>query len=570
MLAMAAFLASAPLLSAQNDEYFVYGGIPTTGPWEIRRTVEVDGNTSNWFTGGGEYITFAEDGENLVTFVEDMRFNSLYATDPAIYFIGGSDGVYRAIDLNDDGDAWDPGEVVMYIDTRGAHGVTNTSPDGMDFDPGATNPVLFVCDDLFHTGSAQPGSGISRYEDADTNGRADDAGEMSLFVDGMGTLTVPGDQGQPVTIGLTDFEALTVLSDGTVIAFEQQDLVLYGFKDLNGDNDAMDAGEAWNYCNLIGKVAGLEQNADVVAGNIPNPSCPSQSNPAIPYGTLEGLGTSHGIGPAGEDVVWIASTASNTSCTEAAGYVFRAMDANGDGDVNDLGEVTLFLDGTNNGNMLYPVTSIYDLEADGEGCAIFQGNGPFGSSYLQDSVYRLVDLNADDNADGVGEQILTHFWEPDGCFATTLTVAPEGAFSSGNLCLPFSTFGTGGTGSSGNVPSIGLVGNPAVGSPIDITLTNGPSSQACILIVGFSDTQWGNFNLPLDLTFNGMPGNFLYVSVDLQFNTTTTPSGDAVFSGAIPGTFNQCDDIFVQWYCIDPLANAKGAITSDAGHIKVQ
>lgn len=575
LLVLAAVLGSSAVLSAQStNEYFMYGGIPGTGPWEIRRAAEGDGNNVNFFTGGNEWLTFAEDGESVITFVEDLRFNDIYSTS-AIYGIGGSDVIFSTVDTNGDGDAEDAGEIMIYADPRSLHGVTNMSPDGLDFDP--TDGALYMCDDLFFSGSPQPGNGITRMTDTVASGGNGngtvEASEWTHFFNGTAIPhTVNDDKAgvnPTVSLDITDLEAITVLTDGTVLAFDQQALVIFAFQDQNNDGDAMDAGEVWNYCNLIGETAGFTVNTDVSNSVLINPSCAANPPPGL-FGSLEGLDVSHGFGPMGADILWIGSTASATTCVGANGLVFRAIDTNNDGDCNDADEVTLWLDGPNSG-MSFPATNVYDVCADDDGCAIFNSNGPFGVGFPQDSVWQLIDIDNDNRAESFGEQHMKHFWEPDGSFAVSLTSAPEGAFFNplGDPCnTPFVPFGAGEQGSNGNTPSIGLNGTPTPGGLVDVTLTGGPNSQPVVLLVGFSNTVWMGTSLPAPIPNTN--GSQLYVSVDFQFNTMTNPSGDALFSGNIPLSFQQCDQIFIQWYCIDPAANPRGAITSDAGEINIQ
>ncbi len=556
-LALLAVLAAAPALTAQQQtvEVFLYGGTPLTTNWEIRRCTDLDGD--DLFLTPGEAIQFAFDNATMVTYVDNMRYGEVNGR-PAMYGPGGNDVILRMTDDNGDGDALDPGEVTVFVDTRAVYGVTNTSPDDLDFEPGTW--ALYVTDDNWNFGP-QLGAGITRYEDLNGDGDAMDPGEATLFVDGQGTQTVMGLGGTPVTIGLTDFEAIMIDSNGVVIGFEQQDRMLYAFQDLNGDGDAMDPGEAWNFCNLVDDVPGLEVNADIVSGALLPPRCPSTSGTGW-YASLEALSVDRGAGPNGEDLYWIGSTASPTSCSGAQALIYRGIDLNADGDLNDAGEVVLWLNGPNNG-MLYPVTRLYDAVGHDGGVSIFQENGPPGPIYTQDSVWFLTDLNGNGNAEDFGEQIMTYAWDPDGCYAVSLGVAPEGQI--GPAQPWFEVFGTAGTTSIGTNPAIGYNGLPGIGQAFDVSLTGGIPLGNAVLILGFSDTQYQQFNLPLDLTFYGMPGNTLYCSVDMQFPTGLNGSGSAQLSFNVPP--NPSLDgtrIHFQWYVVDANANQRGAVMSDA------
>lgn len=559
LLRFSAVLLPAASAAAQQHEYMMYGGTPNTTNWEIRRTFDLDGD--NLYTSASEGSAFAADGSTQITFVNDIRFQE-FLGQPAIFFAGGSDNVYRAIDLDGDGFALSPGEVLVFADTRAAHGTSNTSPDGVDFDPSTL--TLFVTDDLW-AGTPQVGNGISAFHDFNGDGDALDSGEFFYFMNGQNTVQVAG-VGGPVTIDSGDFEAIMVDSNATVVAFAQQDLVLYGFADFNGDNDANDPGEAWNFLNLVGDVPGLELNADVAAGRLPNPSCPSTSGAGL-FASLEGLSVDHGTGPGGLDVYWIASTASNSSCASGAGFVYRGVDLNVDGDLNDAGEVTLWLDGANNPFMLYPVTSIYDAYGHNNGVAILQGNGPIGTTFLQDSVYFLYDRNGDGDAMDLDEQVLRHYWTPDGAFAVSLAAVPRGAFEVPSLPT-FTRFGAAGTNSLGLQPSIGYTGVPAIGSSFDVTLSNHLPGRVAICVLGYSNTQWDRpplFQLPLDLAFYGMPNNTLYVSVNQQVSARVDNAGNASVTWTVANDPNlDGRHIYFQWYCVDPFINPRGAVMSDA------
>ena len=563
-LALLALLPASGLLAQSQSEYFMYGGTPNTSEWEVRRTVDTDGD--DLFLSANEGVRFAYDGATVVTYVEDPRFE-IFAGQPAIFGTGGGDVILKMIDLDGDGLAMSAGEVLSLIDTRAAHGTTNASPDGIDFDP--NTGVMYVTDDYWSSGS-QPGSGISTYVDLDGDGLAMSAGEMTLFVDGMGALTVPGTGGTPVAIDIGDFEAIMVDSAGIAIAFAQQDRMFYAFQDLNGDGDAMDAGEAWNFCNLVDDVVGLDVNADIAAGTLLAPRCVSSTGTGW-YATIEAISVEHGAGTAGADVYWFASTASNTSCNAAAGLVYRAEDLNGDLDLNDAGEVVLWLDGPNNNSMMYPVTSLYDAEGHENGVSIFQGNGPSGASYNQDTVYFLEDLNGDGDAMDNGEQTLRYQWAPDGCYAVSMCMAPKGSFITGPPQPFMEILGTAGVHSNGTTPQIGYAGSPGIGQTFDITLTGSLPSAGHMIAVGWSNSMWNTTALPWDLGAIGMPNNWLYVSLDFQIPGANLSTGDHTRTFQVPNDPSWIGrDAYFQYYINDLSANPRGAVTTAYVHANIQ
>ncbi|HJM40351.1 MAG TPA: hypothetical protein QGG59_09565 [Planctomycetota bacterium] len=558
--ALLAILVASPLSAQSQAEYFMYGGTPSTTDWEIRRTMDLDGD--GVFLSAGEAVQFAFDSATLVTYVENVCYEAMGGT-PAVFGGGGNDVILKMVDLDGDGVAMSPGEVITFADTRASHGVTNTSPDGVDFDP--NTGVMYVTDDLW-SGAAAAGSGISSYVDLDNDGLALSAGEMTLFVDGTSSLTVPGTGGTPVTIGLTDFEAVMVDSAGVVIGFEQQDRNLYAFQDLNGDGDAMDAGEAWNFCNLIDDVPGLDVNVDIASGVMVPPRCASTSGTGW-YGSLESLSVEHGAGASGADVYWIASTASNSSCAAGAGLVYRGEDLNGDYDLNDSGEIVMWLDGANNNFMLYPVSTIYGGGSHDGGFSFFQGNGPFGTNWNQNTCYFTQDLNADGDAMDAGETEMMYAWAPDGCYAVSMGIVPKGAFATGPAQPFFEILGTPGSHSIGTDPSIGFIGVPGLGQTFDITLTDSIPLASNFLAIGWSNTSWNGKSLPFDLTGIGAPGNNLYVSLDFLIPGQNTSTGEASKTLSVPNNPAWAGrDVYFQWRIFDSVANAFGSVTSDYVH----
>jgi hypothetical protein len=96
---------------------------------------------------------------------------------------------------------------------------------------------------------------------------------------------------------------------------------------------------------------------------------------------------------------------------------------------------------------------------------------------------------------------------------------PQGATSTGagcNLATPLPpVLQTGGG---------GIIA--AAGSPVfELLVSRASPNQSGVLAVGASNTSWSGTPLPLDLTVAGLPGCFLYNSVDTVFPFVTTPAG---------------------------------------------
>lgn len=550
-----AVLTGPALAQTVTNEIVMYHGDSTLNDWGLYRHLDTD--SDGLWLNADELIPFGVDNQTQINFVQDVRYREEGGRN-FVYAIATNDMVLRLEDIDGDGRVDGPGEIVEWADTRAGGGFSNTSPDAMDYDP--ITGGFWVTDDNYSSGP-QPGAGIHYYEDSNLDGDANDVGEFVQFVDATVGITVAGTAG-PVSIDTGDFEGLMFDStNGIVIGFAQQDLALYAFQDLNGDGDAMDAGEAWNFLNLVGDVPGLELNADVQGGSLFNPSCPSSSGVGL-FASMEVLDFAPGAGPAGEDVYWIMTTAANASCAGAGGHIYRGIDLNGDLDLNDAGEVVHFYDGN-----LGPL----GIPAHYGGTAM---DGGYTTRLGTGEVYFFFDLNLDGDAMDAGEQTFIGS-DPQSHFVGEITAVPTGAFNQPGLTPPFFvTYGTAGTSSLGGNPSIGNVGTPVIGNSFDVTLTDGIPFSFAILFLGFSDTVWNRppvINLPYDLVAIGAPGNTLYAAGDFQFTVPTDAAGSAQFTVNVPnnpafiGT-----DLYVQWYCVDPLANPRGATMSNAGYTQVE
>lgn len=544
-------LASTAAAQTITHDVVFYQGDSVLNDWGIYRHTDIDGD--GLFLSAGELNPFGVDGQVQINYVQDLRYRNESGTD-FLYAISTNDMVLRLEDLDGDGRVDGLGEIVEWADTRAGGGFSNTSPDALDYD-GVTG-TFYVTDDNFNFGP-QPGSGIHAYTDNNTDGDANDVGEFVQFVDANLAITVAGTAG-PVTIDAGDFEGLMVDDvNGFVVGWAKQDSMLYAFQDLNGDGDANDAGEAWNFCNLAGDMAGLEQNADVLSGALHNPSCPSSGGTGL-YSPFAILDFAAGAGPADEDVYWLMSTAS-ASCLGANGQLYRGIDLNGDLDLNDAGEVVQFFDGPNSG---IAVPAIYGGAAHDGGYSIRMTGG---------DVYFLFDTNGDGDAMDANEATLTGS-DPLGHFVGEMESIPEGAFSP-PVTGSFTTFGTGGTSSAGLVPAIGNVGIPAVGQGFTLTVTNGLDNLPATLYLGFSNTTWNRppqVTLPFDMTGIGAPGNTLYVAGDYQFTVNCDATGFGTINLTVPNNPSLAgSDVYVQWYCTDIFVNPRGVTMSNAAHMVV-
>ncbi|MQY43666.1 hypothetical protein GG681_13550 [Epibacterium sp. SM1969] len=91
-----------------------------------------------------------------------------------------------------------------------------------------------------------------------------------------------------------------------------------------------------------------------------------------------------------------ASTFQVLFSDQTTDQVLYAADLNGDGDANDVGETRVFFDEHNASGMIAPTNNGYQL-AQSQGGDVYIGDG------ATDTVYRLRDLNGNDNAQDAGE-----------------------------------------------------------------------------------------------------------------------------------------------------------------------
>ena len=150
---------SASLFSQNpTQEYALYQGDSVLNDWGMWRMADLDGD--------GRYLDLSEimelgiDG-NQINYIQDVKYRQEGARN-FIYVVATNDMVLRLEDLDGDGLTTGPGEIVEWADTRAGGGFSNTSPDGLDYDP--ITGGFYVTDDNWSSGT-QPGAGIHYYED---------------------------------------------------------------------------------------------------------------------------------------------------------------------------------------------------------------------------------------------------------------------------------------------------------------------------------------------------------------------------------------------------------------------
>src|SRR5262245_15719193 len=139
--------------------------------------------------------------------------------------------------------------------------------------------------------------------DLNADGDAADAGEHNVFFNGANASGLVN----PTTNVFDVFQA----SNGSVYVAEGDTDSVYRVRDLNGDGDGNDAGEANVWFSAAGNAG---------AFTLPTPNGVAQGADGAIYFVNAGVGSA------------------------PADRVYRTVDLNNDGDANDAGEATVFVD----------------------------------------------------------------------------------------------------------------------------------------------------------------------------------------------------------------------------------
>ena len=180
---------------------------------------------------------------------------------------------------------------------------------------------------------------------ADSNGDGDavDAAERIVFFD--------GDNASGIDTPTGNILNLTQASDGAVYIGDGDSDAVYRLFDLNGDGDANDAGEARVWLSEAGNAAGFT------------------------------LPTPNGIAQGPDGAIYVVNAGVSSRPQDG---IYRTVDLNGDGDAEDAGEATLWLDLS----AIVPTSSPYDLSFIGARGYLIDPSGG-----AEDSVYTFEDTD---------------------------------------------------------------------------------------------------------------------------------------------------------------------------------
>ncbi|PIE44068.1 MAG: hypothetical protein CSA50_02050 [Gammaproteobacteria bacterium] len=213
---------------------------------------------------------------------------------------------------------------------------------------------------------------ILRMNDLNNDGDANDTGEMQVYFDASNASGLASPTSNVFTI--------TSTASGYQFFGDGDSDTVYRLRDHNRDGDAQDMGEA----NIWFSSA----NAEGLSLNTPN-------------GTAEG--------PDGAIYIVEADTLGNPS----GDYVYRTEDINGDGDANDAGESSIWLDLT----ALNPSSSPFEISFDGS------------TAYIADTLggdTNVLYSARDDNGDSIVDSSeVAVFVDDDNTFGVPIDFAFE-------------------------------------------------------------------------------------------------------------------------------------------------
>jgi len=215
---------------------------------------------------------------------------------------------------------------------------------------------------------------VFRLKDLNGDGDTLDAGERTVFLDASNKSGLAAPTGNVF--------AIHQAKDGAVYLAEGDTDSVYVARDLNGDGDANDAGEAHVWFS--------KDNA----------------------GGLQ-LPTPNGVSTDASGVVYVANAGLINGQTDDA--IYRTVDLNGDGDANDAGEATRWVDLKS----LNVASSAFDLTFAGNVAYLADTNGADA-----DTIYRLEDKNGNNVIDAGEAKV---FISDNNAFGVTLDLAVAAA-----------------------------------------------------------------------------------------------------------------------------------------------
>ncbi|HKD99601.1 MAG TPA: hypothetical protein VKE69_01220, partial [Planctomycetota bacterium] len=115
----------------------------------------------------------------------------------------------------------------------------------------------------------------------------------------------------------------------------------------------------------------------------------------------------------------------------------------------------------------------------------------------------------------------------------------------------------------GRVLRIGMRGDASIGAPLTVTLHG--ATQSSVVALGIGTSAPGGLLTPLDLSYLGATGQYLWFFPDIGLTTFCGPSGTVEMAISIPAVASLVGAaIPFQWTALEPGANPLGIVVSEA------
>ncbi len=535
LIALACGLGLAPPAGAQTQPADIYWA----DAWNTRHHHFSDQDGDGLFFGPGEVSLHIDPTSPANTPARSLRITEENGQVVSYWLGEFVDVVYRGVDGDADG-TLAGAEITVFRDSGVLDGAG--TPVALDIaDDGAvwwTSTLLQV----------QPHNGLFRLEDLNSDGDAADHGEQVQMIDGNTSHPIEHDSGTTV-IDPWSLNEIAAAGDGMIV-YDSPNGAHYRIEDLNQDGDATDAGESILLLNSSGENPALPMNPDFADGTLRSLQTPA--------GFPAALGHLATTVESGSRVFYFGTTTSpfSNSGTNNAGegtnfLIFRGIDGNADGDVNDAGEVELFFNGSHtDGSPPLLLMRGMDVLDGGQVYAaeilpfpaLFPG--PNGNLWI----HTLDDLNGDGDAHDPFELRQRLFdLQVHGVDPVLFPIAPQ----FGNLMGDPWDFAAhrvspwtdmqGGAAGVGGVPA--LVGSGPLSTTsgtVDLDLTNAPANAPALFWVSLNSTPT-----------NALGGTVFTLPLNLELLLMASPLGEINISGPLPAGIPQGLDLFIQFVVRD-------------------
>ncbi len=402
-------------------------------------TRATDQNGSGRANDPGEYgkVGYAP---TLLRTGQEVKATSMFGVPSLLWFDNHSSvrGLVKLSDTNGNG-TFEPAETTaLFTSVHTTLGITATNTFLLGMVPGTGDEVFFA-NNAF---KAVPPATNGLYR----AGSLTTTPVFSATIQQSNTVTIYENSTTPsgtTTQGGAWERIARIDSSKTILAYHTLDDVIYALTDLDMDGKFTSAGEVVNWLNAAGHKLGIAVNPDFAAGPLAGYGANFAS--VTPNSTLNYLTFNYIEVHQASNTVYVGTrTQPNAFLEPVSGKIFRCNDLNGNGTVNDPGEVVLYVNDFLAGTFVDQDTLIqYSPSASSPGftgLAVDQSTGkvyalsnagpadPAGT-FSADMVWTFVDNDFDTVALSPGEQLVHHIQLPAGGFSNELEVSPAGFFA---------------------------------------------------------------------------------------------------------------------------------------------